>query len=195
DDLGDTELDVTDVGDTTDTIEMDVADVVPDFDFGPCPDPPAGPAPPAGRWSLSMFHFNIQYVAGGTLGFAEIAVGILGLEDTLDLTEEEAEDRIITESFVPLLGILERNPDLALTLEMQGYMVDVMMARHPEVIDRMRALTDSQQLELASTHWSDQFFLAFGRDDMDESWARTQASFAAANLPLSRAVFTQEGQF
>src|SRR5690606_9279799 len=124
-----------------------------------------------------------------------IAVGILGLEDTLDLTEEEAEDRIITESFVPLLGILERNPDLALTLEMQGYMVDVMMARHPEVIDRMRALTDSQQLELASTHWSDQFFLAFGRDDMDESWARTQASFAAANLPLSRAVFTQEGQF
>ena len=38
-----------------------------------CPEPPQGDQPLAGRWSLSLFHFNIQYVAGGTTGFAEIA--------------------------------------------------------------------------------------------------------------------------
>jgi len=160
-----------------------------------CPAPPEGPAPAAGRWSLSMFHFNIQYVAGGLEGFGEIAFGLQNTEEVFGLNAEEVEDLIVSESVAPVLGILERNPDLALTFEMQGYMVDVIRERHPETLARMRALVEGGQLELASIHWSDQFFLAFGVEDMDESWRRTEASFAAAGLPLSRAVFTQEGQF
>ena len=167
----------------------------PEREPEPCPPPPGSPQPELGRWMLSMFHYNIQYVAGGTEGFAEIALGAAGAAPQLDLSAEEVEDRIVTESLDPVLGILERVPGAALTFEMQGYMVDVIRARHPETLARMRALVEAGQLELASIHWSDQFFLAFGRQDMDESWRRTQESFRAADLPLSRAVFTQEGQF
>ena len=142
-----------------------------------------------------MFHFNVQYVAGGLENFAEIALNAPAAAPQTDLTEAEVEDAIITESFAPLLDILERNPELALTLELQGYMVDLIRERHPALLVRLRDLAQAGQVELASVHWSDQFFLAWGRRDMDESWARTQASFQAADLPLSRAVFTQEGQF
>lgn len=160
-----------------------------------CPPPPDTPAPAAGRWSLSMFHFNVQYVAGGTEGFAETALRNPGSARLTDFSEAEVEDHIIVESFEPLLDLLLRNPDFALTLEMQGYMVDLIVARHPGILQKMQALTASAQVELASIHWSDQFFLAFTRDSLEEGRLRTEASFAAADLPLSPVVFTQEGQF
>ena len=183
-------------GDAADTDADSAADTADDDAWiASCPEPPPGDQPRAGRWSLSLFHFNIQYVAGGTTGFAEIAANAPASARLLDMSEQETEDRIITESMVPLLEILERHPTLALTFELQGYAVDVIRERHPDVLARMRRLVENRQLELASIHWSDQFFLAFGRRDMDRSWEMTQASFAAADLPLSPVVFTQEGQF
>lgn len=177
--------------------EQDVSeDLPPDMvTLEPCPAPPEGEPPPGGRWALSTFHFNIQYVAGGLEGFDQIALGLPIAVPDFMVNEAQAEDLIITESFVPLLEILERNPELALTVEMQGLMIDIIAQRHPETLARMRRLVEAQQLEVASIHWSDQFFLAFGRRDMDKSWELTQASFQAADISLSRAVFTQEGQF
>ncbi|MGA1872185.1 MAG: hypothetical protein ACMUHY_00810, partial [Thermoplasmatota archaeon] len=42
--------------------------------------------------------FNVQYVAGGLDGFAEIGLGIPGVARDTDVSEDEAEDLIITES-------------------------------------------------------------------------------------------------
>jgi hypothetical protein len=190
-----------------DAADSDAApDAEPDFtrepdaaiDAAPLPDDCGEPFEtelPQGRWSLSMFHYNVQYVAGGTEGFAEIALGSPALAAQIDVDEAGIEDLIIAESLAPVVALLERNPDFALTFEMQGYMIDVIAARFPRLLERMRALIDEGRLEIASIHWSDQFFLAFGREDMDRSWAMTQASFEAADIPLSRVVFTQEGQF
>lgn len=175
-------------------VSMDAIPLPSDFDPPPCPAPPDGEAPPAGRWSLSVFHFNVQYVAGGLEGWVEATTGSEIPNPDIEISAEAVEDRIVTESFEPLLGILERNPDLALTFEMQGLMVDVMRERHPEILNRLRDLAEAGQAELASIHWSDQFFIAFGREDMDESWRRTRESFRLADLPLSRVVFAQEGQ-
>ena len=63
--------------DTTVADVLDGAEDVPDIPApplpdDPCPDPPAGDAPPMGRWSLSLFHYNVQYVAGGTEDLAAI---------------------------------------------------------------------------------------------------------------------------
>ncbi len=209
-DVGDTVDVVSDVTPDADLDDADLGEVEPDqtIDLAPdesdlpppplpdepCPAPPSTDEPELGRWSLSMFHYNVQYVAGGTEGFSAVTLGPGG-GDVLDQTEAEVEDQIIRESLVPLLGVLERNPELALTFEMQGYMVDVIAERHPRTLTRMRDLAEAGQLELASIHWSDQFFLAFGTEDMDESWLRTQQSFADADLPLSPVVFAQEGQF
>jgi len=192
----DTELDL-DAAETNDQgTEPDQDATIDEPPIPPeCPHGPGGTTPAAGRWSLSVFHFNVQYVAGGLEGFARYGLGFPGFTDQTDISETEAEDRIIVESMAPLLGVLERNPSMALTLEMQGLMVDIIRERQPDVLARMRALNATGQLELASIHWSDQFFLAFGREDMDESWRRTKASFDAAGLVLSPVVFTQEGQF
>ena len=176
---------------------FDATPPIPDVPAMPatCPPPDGRPLPPAGRWSLSLYHFNVQYVAGGTVGFAATALRNPGSARLTDFTEAEVEDRIIVESFEPLLDLLLENPDFALTLEMQGYMVDLIAARHPGILQKMQALTAAAQLELASIHWSDQFFLAFGRESLEQGWLRTEASFAAADVPLSPIVFTQEGQF
>jgi hypothetical protein len=81
-----------------------------------CPEPPQGDQPLAGRWSLSLFHFNIQYVAGGTTGFAEIAANAPASSRLLDMTEQETEDRIVTESIVPLLEILDACAERGITM-------------------------------------------------------------------------------
>jgi hypothetical protein len=150
------------------------------------------PAAAQERCALSLFHFNLQYCAGGLDGMAED----LGLDSgDYDWSEEAIEDAIIVESFVPLLDLLELHEDWTLTLEMQGYMVEVMAERHPDVLAQLHTLAHGGQAELVSFHYSDQLFLAHAAEDMERSVALTKAVFAEHDLPLSGAVFTQEGQF
>ena len=82
-------------------------DAAPDaeVDTGPACSPATGEEPAAGRWALSLFHFNIQYVAGGLRGFMPGR-----LESHFDFDEAETEDLIIRESYLPLLDILEAHP-------------------------------------------------------------------------------------
>ena len=54
------------------------------------------------KFALSMFHFNIQYCAGGLKGFLPTP--------EVDLNEAEVEDRIVTQSFEPLLDMLLEHP-------------------------------------------------------------------------------------
>ncbi len=150
------------------------------------------PAHAQERCALSLFHFNLQYCAGGLDGMAED----LGLDSgDYDWSEEAIEDAIIVESFVPLLDLLELHDDWTLTLEMQGYMVEVLAQRHPGVLAQLHTLAHGGQAELVSFHYSDQLFLAHATEDQERSLALTKAVFADHDLPLSGAVFTQEGQF
>ncbi|MCK7482831.1 MAG: hypothetical protein M0C28_41205 [Candidatus Moduliflexus flocculans] len=79
---------------------------------------PAARAQDPQRFSLSMFHFNVQYVPGGTTGF-------LGDDPNpaFALDDEQVQD-IITESFEPVLDLFLAHPDWKVTLEMQGLMVE-----------------------------------------------------------------------
>jgi hypothetical protein len=96
------------------------------------------------KFSLSMFHFNVQYVAGGLVGFLG-DTGELGL----GLDAEQVENRIITESFFPLLTLLENHPDWKLTLEFQGYMLELITERFPEDLARLKALAEDEAIEIA----------------------------------------------
>lgn len=138
-----------------------------------------------------MFHFNIQYVAGGLIGFPDGVSHQPGFE----LDEETVEDLVVTESFEPALDLLLAHPTWKLTLELQGYMVEVMLERHPGVLDKLRQLVDGGQVELVSFHYSDQLFLAYPRVAMERSHALLDAVIAEAGLTLSPVTFCQEGQF
>jgi len=149
---------------------------------------------PAGaqeKFSLSMFHFNVQYVAGGLKGFPS------GEDDnpTFDLDDAQVQDRIITESFEPVLDVFLAHPGWKVTLEMQAYMVEVMMERHPGVMTKLKQLLSNGQAELVSFHYSDQMFLAYPKLDLEKSHEIMDAVYQEAGVTPSPVVFCQEGQF
>jgi hypothetical protein len=137
------------------------------------------------RYALSMFHFNVQYVAGGLVGYP-------GYSGTL--RPEEVEDLIIVESLVPVLEMYAAHPTWGANIEMQAYLLDVLAARHPQTLELLRDLALSGQIEVVSFHYSDQFFVAFPQIDWEKSQELAAATFAAHDIPLGRAVFCQEGQ-
>ncbi len=144
------------------------------------------------KFALAVFHFNIQYVAGGLRGLMPPERDPEGM---FDYDNDATEDLIVTESFEPLLDLLLAHPTFAADIEMQGYMLDVMMDRHPGVVAKMRALVKRGQIAVQSFHYSDQLFTAHSRFSMDHSLEMNRRAFERACLPLSPAVFTQEGQF
>jgi hypothetical protein len=145
----------------------------------------AGAAPQ--RFALAMLHFNVQYVAGGLSGFYPES-------PSLELSAEAVEDSIVVESFEPVLDLLLAHPTWATNLELQGYMLDVMAARHPAVLDKLRALAKAGQVDVVSFHYSDQLFLAYPREDWERSVILNRETFERHDVPLSGTVFCQEGQ-
>lgn len=140
------------------------------------------------RFALQMFHFNVQYVCGGTLGFTPQA------NAELDLDNDTMEDRIITEGLAPVVRLFERHPSWGVDIEMQGYMLDIIAARHPELLATIRTMAQAGQIDILSFHYSDQLFIAYPQEDWLRSQALTAATFDKHDVPLSRSVFCQEGQ-
>lgn len=140
------------------------------------------------KYALAVMHFNVQYVAGGMVGFWPIP------DPVLDQPQEANEDQIIVESFEPVLDLFLAHPSWGTDVEMQGYMLDVIGERHPGVLAKLRQLTLSGQIEVMSFHYSDQLFLAHAREDWARSADLTKATFSKWGVPLSTAVFCQEGQ-
>jgi hypothetical protein len=140
------------------------------------------------KFALAMMHFNVQYVAGGMVGFWPIP------DPVLDQSQEANEDQIVVESFEPVLDLFLAHPTWGTNVEMQGYMLDVIGERHPTVLAKLRQLAIDGQLEVASFHYSDQLFMAHAREDWARSADRTRATFEKWGVPLGGAVFCQEGQ-
>ncbi len=152
----------------------------------------AGDPPDEQKFAVAVYHFNVQYVAGGLEGF----VADYDLYDAwagLDYTENGVEDAIIVESFLPLLELFEAHPTWGADFELQGYMVDRIRQRHPEVHALMQELDG--QVSFDSFHYSDELWTAQPAGAIARSRVETQAAFTAAGLTLGDATFTQEGQF
>ncbi len=126
------------------------------------------------KFSLSLFHYNIQYIAGGG---------------------EKYENAIIRIGFEPILDILLRHPNWKFTIEMQAYMVEIMAERYPKTFIKLKQLVKNCQVELVSFHYSDQLFLAYPVNDMRWSIELNNDIFSSLGIFPSGVVFTQEGQF
>lgn len=142
----------------------------------------------ADKFALSVFHFNVQYVAGGTLGFSAVP------DPVLDLDNDATEDLIVTESLAPVIELFEKHPSWSTDIELQGYLLDVLAERHPALLDKLRTLAKSGRVDVVSFHYSDQLFIAYPQADWERSQALAAATFAKHDIPLSRSVFCQEGQ-
>ncbi|HEY3353061.1 MAG TPA: hypothetical protein VGQ83_07415 [Polyangia bacterium] len=149
--------------------------------------PPVITPAPGAKFALSMYHYNVQYVPGGLAGWKT--------DPNFDMDNEAVEDAIVVQGFEPIVDLYLRHPAWGADLEMQGYMVEVMAARHPAVLEKLRTLLAAGQVQLDSVHYSDQLFLAYPRADMELSFARNEQALAAGCVAAGPAVFTQEGQF
>jgi hypothetical protein len=148
----------------------------------------AGEARAQEKYALAMFHFNVQYVAGGMVGYWAVP------NPEIDIEAPVIEDLIITESLAPVIDLYEKHPSWGADIEMQGYMLDQIAARHPALLEKMRGMAKSGQIDIVSFHYSDQLYIAYPQEDWERSQALTQATFAKHDVPLSRSVFCQEGQ-
>ncbi|MBI5478350.1 MAG: hypothetical protein HY906_05805 [Deltaproteobacteria bacterium] len=148
---------------------------------------PAVAAAPGTKLALSVYHFNVQYVPGGLKGWKT--------DPTFDMDNEQVEDAIVTQGLEPIVDMYLRHPGWGADIEMQGYMVEVMAARHPAVLEQLRTLLGAGQVRLMSVHYSDQLFLAYPRADMELSLERNDEALATGCVQAGGSVFTQEGQF
>lgn len=142
------------------------------------------------KLAVAVYHFNVQYVAGGLVGFPDGEI-----VEQYNLDEAETEDRIVTEGLEPVLDLFLAHPTFRADIELQAYMVEVIALRHPNVLAKMKMLASSGQIDFDSFHYSDQLYVAYPRRDLAVSLDLTEQIFARAGLPLGLSIFTQEGQF
>ncbi len=140
------------------------------------------------KYALAIFHYNVQYVAGGTAGFH-----LLG-DPSKAVDNDTMEDQIIVQSFKPVLDMYKKHPAWGVDIEMQAYMLDAIGERHPDVLAELQAMAKSGQIDVVSFHYSDQLFTAFPEQDWERSQALAAATFKKWDVPLAKSVFCQEGQ-
>lgn len=147
------------------------------------------------KFALTMFHFNIQYVVGGL--DAETPDG-----ETVSMcgalckgwSDDKLNDWYITAVFEPVIDVFLKHPSWRVTFEFQGLLLDVMRQRHPEALAKLQQASQQGTVEVVSLHYSDQFFLAFPRVDLQNSLDLNRRVFEESCVPMSPVVFNQEGQ-
>ncbi len=151
----------------------------------------ARPATAVEKFDLAVYHFNIQYVQGGLKGWPDGT----NADPSFDLNDQQVMDRLIDQSFEPLLDMYARHPTWGADIELQGYLLEVMQHDRSKVLAKLKALADAGRVSVDSFHYADQFWLAFPTRDEEESYDLTLDAFSATGIPHGTTVFTQEGQW
>jgi len=125
------------------------------------------------KYAISMFHYNLQYVAG----------------------DYKIESRIIKESLYPALQWFEKNPQYKADFEIQGYGIEVLAEEHPKVFKLFKKLVDKGQIELVIAHYSDQFFIAYPGLDLERSIEISDQILKKYKMKRSKVFFAQEIQW
>jgi len=125
------------------------------------------------KYAISMFHYNLQYVAG----------------------DYKIENRIIKESFYPALKFFEKNPKYKVDFEIQGYAIEVLAEEYPEIFKLFKKLINRGQIELVIAHYSDQFFIAYPALDLEKSIQISDKILAKYGMKRSKVFFAQEIQW
>jgi hypothetical protein len=177
----------------------DAADATAEAEVGPTCEwpivvPEDTPDPSRTKFALALFHYNIQYVAGGLSYVDGDGVEQIPLPGCEGWDEAKVEDWIVTQTFEPVVDFYLAHPQWKADIEFGSYLLDVLEARHPQVLDKLRTVSTRGQVELISFHYSAQLFNAFPREDIERSIQLTKDTFKKHCLPLSGSVFDQEGQ-
>jgi hypothetical protein len=125
------------------------------------------------KYSTALYHFNVQYVPGSTA----------------------IENRVIVESFYPLLKMYQSHSKWRCNIELSGYMLELLHQRYPHVLDLLKHLVSEGKIELIVSHYSEQFLVAYPRSDMAKSIEISDRLLDSLDLVRSGLFFAQESQW
>ncbi len=125
------------------------------------------------KYTMALYHFNVQYVPGSTA----------------------IENRVIEESFYPLLKMYQRHSTWRCNIELSGYMLELLHQRYPHILDFLKFLVSEGKIELIVSHYSEQFLVAYPRTDMAKSIEISDSLLDSLDLVRSGLFFAQESQW
>ena len=129
------------------------------------------------KHAVTLFHFDLQQVAGGI--------------PEQNWSEQAMEDLLITESFDPLLDIYVDHPAWKFDLEMQAYFLEVLEQRHSDVLEKLQGLAANGQASIMTSSYSGQLMIGYPRPAWEHSLQLSQTIFSDAGLPISKTVMSK----
>jgi len=125
------------------------------------------------KYSIALYHFNTQYLAGNT----------------------QAEMYIVTESLHNILSMYDRHPSWKFNVELSGSGLETIHDKYPSTYDLLVKLINREQLELTLSPYSEQLSLAYTYEDMKRSLEINENILKNHSLGKSNILFLQEGQW
>jgi len=125
------------------------------------------------KYTMALYHYNVQYVPGSTA----------------------IENRVIEESFYPLLKMYQRHSTWRCNIELSGYMLELLHQRYPHILDFLKFLVSEGKIELIVSHYSEQLLVAYPRTDMAKSIEISDSLLDSLDLVRSGLFFAQESQW
>ena len=125
------------------------------------------------KYALSIYHYNIQFVAG----------------------DEATYHRNVKESFEKFLDLISEVPVFKTDIELQAHYIEFLAEHYPEVLEKLKRLVKEGRVELVSAHYSDQIYVAYPRLDLEKSIEIGDSILAENGLKRSNVFFTQENYF
>lgn len=125
------------------------------------------------RITLGLFHFNVQWSAGDLASY----------------------HRYVREALIPFLEVLRRNPWLRVSVEMAGSGLEFVSAFYPGAIRILKSLIFNGQIELISSLYTPNLWVAFPKEDLLRSIVLNRRCLQQLGLEASRTFFAQECLF
>ena len=125
------------------------------------------------KFALGIHHFNIAYTAGNEMSY----------------------HRQVRESISPFLDMLLRHPTWCFSVEMSGFSLEFIAVNYPAVFSLLKLLITNKRIELISSTYSPQIWLAFPELDLIKSIEINNELLNKYGISQSRIFFSQENFF
>jgi len=123
------------------------------------------------------------------------AIGMLELSPLDVLGDPLFPKRYYFQVMLPLLGILEAEPGLRLTLATTGSAIEYLAESHPLILSRVRALLEKAQIELLCSMYTNADWQSFPVADLLQSHRTTDAILTRNGLPRARTLVAQQNPY
>ena len=84
----------------------------------------------------------------------------------------EVVDRIIREVYRPVIGVLEKHPGIVVNLHISGSLLEMLAARHPDLIQKIKELVATGRLEMLSGGFFEPVLVEWSEEDRDGQLAK-----------------------